>query len=138
MGAWEKFQLGWLNYEVAFAGERSSHRSVRRRTNTKQAQALFTVLPDKLVTEVIGAPYAGDNFYYSGQGNDLDNVMYRQFDLAAGSTMTAQVNVRHRGRLGLRVRRGLDRRWCIVDPDRDQRVDDVETQRPELRLRHHR
>src|SRR5690606_25016791 len=26
MGAWEKFQLGWLDYDVAFSGERSKHR----------------------------------------------------------------------------------------------------------------
>ena len=31
MGAWEKLQLGWLNYEVAYAGERVEHRSARRR-----------------------------------------------------------------------------------------------------------
>ena len=26
MGAWEKFQLGWLNYEVAHAGQKSEHK----------------------------------------------------------------------------------------------------------------
>ena len=26
MGVWEKFQLGWLNYEVAFAGSKSEHK----------------------------------------------------------------------------------------------------------------
>ncbi|MDH3303533.1 MAG: immune inhibitor A [Acidimicrobiia bacterium] len=92
MGAWEKFQLGWLNYEVAFAGERSTHRLGPASTNTKQAQALFTVLPDKLVTEVIGSPFAGEKFYYSGQGNNLDHVMYREFDLGAGSTLSARVD----------------------------------------------
>jgi immune inhibitor A len=35
--------------------------------------------------------YAGDYFYYSGQGNDLDNLMYREFDLPAGASLTAQV-----------------------------------------------
>jgi immune inhibitor A len=91
-GAWEKFQLGWLNYEVASAGAKSQHKLGPAETNTKQAQGLFVVLPDKEVTETIGDPYAGEYFYYSGAGNDLDNVMYRAFDLGAGSTLTAQVN----------------------------------------------
>jgi len=92
MGAWEKFQLGWLNYDVAFAGERSMHRLGPAETTTQQAQGLFVVLPPKEVTVDLGDPYAGDHFYYSGNGDDLDNVMYREFDLPAGAMLTAQVN----------------------------------------------
>jgi immune inhibitor A len=92
LGAWEKFQLGWLNYEVAFAGEKSSHKLGPAETNTKQAQGLFVVLPQKEVTTNIGAPYAGEYFYYSGQGNDLDNLMYKSVNLPAASSLTAQVN----------------------------------------------
>jgi immune inhibitor A len=47
MGAWEKFQLGWLNYEVAYAGAKSEHKLGPMETNTKQAQGLFVVLPKK-------------------------------------------------------------------------------------------
>ena len=92
MGAWEKFQLGWLNYEVAVAGQTSSHKLGPADTNTKQAQGLFVVLPQKEVVTNIGAPYAGDHFYYSGSGNNLDNLMYKSFNLPAGSSLTAQVN----------------------------------------------
>jgi len=92
MGAWEKFQLGWLNYEVAFAGQKSEHKLGPAETNTKQAQGLFVVLPDKEVVTEIGTPYAGDYFYYSGAGNNLDNLMYRDFNLGPGSSLTAQVN----------------------------------------------
>ncbi len=92
MGAWEKFQLGWLNYEVAFAGQTSSHKLGPAETNTKQAQGLFVVLPQKEVITNIGSPYAGDHFYYSGSGNNLDNFMYKSFNLPAGSSLTAQVN----------------------------------------------
>ena len=91
MGAWEKFQLGWLDYDVAFAGQRSFHRLGPAETTTNRAQALFVVLPDKEVTVDLGMAYAGDYFYYSGQGNDLDNLMYREFDLPAGASLTAQV-----------------------------------------------
>ena len=49
MGAWEKLQLGWLNYETAYAGVKSQHRLGPAEFNTKQAQALVVVLPDKEV-----------------------------------------------------------------------------------------
>ncbi len=92
MGAWEKFQLGWLDYEVSFAGEKSTHKLGPASATTKQAQALFTVLPDKQVAEEIGTPYEGDTFLYSGQGNDLDNVAYVEANLTGTSQLTAQVD----------------------------------------------
>jgi immune inhibitor A len=91
MGAWEKFQLGWLNYEVAAAGRKSSHKLGPAETNTKQAQAVFVLLPDKEVNTVVGAPYAGTGFYYSGSGNNLDTRMARAFTLPAGAQLSAQV-----------------------------------------------
>jgi len=93
MGVWEKFQLGWLNYEVAFAGSKSEHKLGPSIANTKQAQGLFVVLPDKGVTENIADPYSGSYFYYSGSGNNLDNTMSRSVTLPAGVvSMTAMVN----------------------------------------------
>jgi immune inhibitor A len=92
MGGWEKFQLGWLNYEVAFAGQKSAHKLGPAETNTKQAQGVFVVLPQKEVTENIAAPFSGSYFYYSGSGNNLDNSMTRSVTLPAGATLTAKVN----------------------------------------------
>lgn len=92
LGVWEKFQLGWLNYDVAYAGEQSIHRLGPAETNTRLAQGLFVVLPDKLVVTNIADPYSGDYFYYSGAGNNLDNYMYKSFNLASGSSLTAMVN----------------------------------------------
>ncbi|HKJ56422.1 MAG TPA: immune inhibitor A domain-containing protein [Nitriliruptoraceae bacterium] len=92
MGAWEKLQLGWLDYEVAFQGESSTHKLGPASASTKQAQALITLLDDKMVVEQIGSPFAGEQFYYSGQGNDLDNLMYANLDLPPNATMTAQVD----------------------------------------------
>ena len=92
-GVWEKFQLGWLNYEVAWAGYKSEHKLGPAEANTKQAQGLFVVLPDKEVTEQIAEPSSGSYFYYSGAGNNLDNTMTRDFTLPAGTPMlTAKVN----------------------------------------------
>jgi len=91
MGAWEKFQLGWLNYEVARAGVKSEHKLGPMETNTKQAQGVFVILPKKEVTTNIGSPYAGSFYYYSGAGDYLNNFMYKAVDLPASSSLTAMV-----------------------------------------------
>lgn len=92
MGAWEKLQLGWLDYEVARADTKSSHRMGPASATSKHAQSVITILPQKQVTEVIGEPYAGENFYYSGQGNNIDHVMYTEATLSGSDTLTAQVD----------------------------------------------
>ncbi len=92
MGVWEKFQLGWINnYEVAQAGVKSEHKIGPSTTNTKQAQALFVVLPNKSVTVNIGKPYEGSAYYYSGSGDELNNLMYKSVSLTADSKLTAKV-----------------------------------------------
>ncbi len=82
--AWEKFQLGWLNYDVAFTGKNASFKLGPAETNTKQNQGVFVVLPKKEVTSFIGDAFAGSYFYHSGSGNDLDNDMTRPITLGAG------------------------------------------------------
>jgi immune inhibitor A len=93
LGVWEKFQLGWLNYEVAYADNKSTHKLGPAETNTKQAQGLFVVLPDKEVTNEIQDPYSGSYFYYSGAGNNLDHFMYQAFTFPPNSSLTAMVNI---------------------------------------------
>jgi immune inhibitor A len=92
MGAWEKFQLGWLNYDIAYAGKKSVHKLGPMEFNTNQAQALFVILPEKSVTTEIGKPYDGYNFYYSGSGDDLDNYMYKSIAVTSGTAISAKVN----------------------------------------------
>lgn len=92
MGAWEKFQLGWLNYEVTYAGQSSVHRLGPMEFNTKQAQGLFVILPKKEVVTEIGSPFNGLHFYYSGSGDNLDNYMTKSFYLSEGASLSAKVN----------------------------------------------
>jgi immune inhibitor A len=92
LGAWEKFQLGWLNYQVAAAGKKAEFKLGPAETNTKQAQGLFVVLPKKAVVAHIGDPYAGNNFYFSGSADDLRNQMTKAFTLPSDATLTAKVN----------------------------------------------
>ena len=91
MGAWEKFQLGWLDYDVAFAGQKSSLTLGPAEHRTKKSQGAFVVLPDNVVELELGAPYAGEQYYYSGNGNDLDNTMTKAVTVGAGD-LTAQVS----------------------------------------------
>ena len=109
MGAWEKLMLGWLNYEVAFAGKKSEHKLGPAETNTKQAQALVVVLPPKTLVSELVEPFEGDYFYYSGQGDGLSNALLRDFTLPAGATLSAQVN--------FDIEFGFDFAYLIVSQD---------------------
>jgi immune inhibitor A len=92
MSAYEKIFLGWSNYQVASFGQKASVKLGPAETNTKQAQTLVVLLPDKKVDTFLGDPFAGSYFYQSGSGNNLDNSMSRQVSLPAGAvSLSAQV-----------------------------------------------
>ncbi len=56
MTAWDKLQLGWLNYDTAKAGVNSWHKLGVAEYNTKHKQALVVELPKKAVTTEIVTP----------------------------------------------------------------------------------
>ena len=93
MSTWDKFQLGWLNYEAVFPGDKKKEIKLGpMEANTKQAQAAIVVLPDKSVTRNVGTPFAGSKFYYSGAANNLTTEMTRSVALPAGPvTLSAKV-----------------------------------------------
>ncbi len=92
MSAYEKIYLDWSNYTVMSYGAKASLKLGPASTNTKQAQQLVLLLPDKQVDFPVGDPYSGDNFYFSGSGNDLDNSMTRDVTLPAGAvSLSAKV-----------------------------------------------
>ncbi|RBY96291.1 peptidase M6 [Blastococcus sp. TF02-8] len=90
MGAWEKLQLGWLNYEVVAPGAKKSTKVGPSTANTKQAQAVISLLPPKVVQIDLGKPAEGTDFWYSGKGDNLDNSMLTAKP-ANARTLTAQV-----------------------------------------------
>lgn len=93
LGAYEKLLLGWLNYEVAFAGRKSEHKLGPAGANTKQAQAVVVVLPPRARDVEIYEPLAGSSFaQWSTSGNNLDTNLAKGFALAGGGTLTADVN----------------------------------------------
>ncbi|MER6627219.1 immune inhibitor A domain-containing protein [Streptomyces sp. NPDC000987] len=81
MNAWDKLQLGWLDYDVAQAATRSTHKLGVAEYNTKNAQALVVELPRKEVTTEVVAPAQGASQWWSGSGNDLRNTLTRSVDL---------------------------------------------------------
>ena len=119
LGAYEKFQLGWLGcpscpggsfYQVVRHGEQASIKLGPANSATKNTpQAFFVLLPDNRVDNNIGAPFAGSKFYYSGSGNDLDNLMYKQVTLPANATLTAKVRYE--------IEEGWDYAYVVVSTD---------------------
>lgn len=89
MSAYEKIFLDWSNYQVVGYRQPAAVKLGPASANTKQAQQLVLLLPDKNVSTNVGTPYAGAFMYYSGAGNDLDNRMTRQVTLPAGSVSLA-------------------------------------------------
>lgn len=84
LGAWNKLQLGWLDYEIATAGQQRTYRLGPEEYNSANPQALVVVLPKKTVTTEVGAAFEGSRQWWSGTGNDLDNTMTRQVTVPAG------------------------------------------------------
>ncbi|MGW1778515.1 immune inhibitor A domain-containing protein [Streptomyces sp. NPDC002143] len=88
MNAWDKLQLGWLDYDVAKAGVKSTHTLGVAEYNTKNAQALVVQLPEKEVTTEVVAPAEGATQWWSGSGDNLRNSLTRTVDLT-GRTSAA-------------------------------------------------
>ncbi|MEU6376955.1 immune inhibitor A domain-containing protein [Streptomyces sp. NPDC046909] len=85
MNAWDKLQLGWLDYDVAKAGKKSTHKLGVAEYNTKNAQALVVQLPEKTVTTDVTTPAQGATQWWSDTGDDLENTLTRTVDLTGKS-----------------------------------------------------
>ncbi|CAM5671397.1 immune inhibitor A [Streptomyces violaceorubidus] len=86
MNAWDKLQLGWLNYDTAKAGVNSWHKLGLAEYNTKHKQGLVVELPKEEVTTEIVPPAEGKTQWWSGSGNDLKNTLSRSVDLTGKSS----------------------------------------------------
>lgn len=85
MTAWDKLQLGWLNYDTAKAATTSEHKLGLAEYNTRHKQALVVNLPKKKVTTEIVQPAQGANQWWSGSGDNLANTLTRSVDLTGKS-----------------------------------------------------
>ncbi|MCN9239243.1 immune inhibitor A [Streptomyces sp. RY43-2] len=92
MNAWDKLKLGWLNYDTAKAGEKSSHKLGLAEYNTKDKQALVVSLPDKAVTTEVVTPAQGATQWWSGSDDDLRSTLTRSVDLTGKSSATLSLD----------------------------------------------
>jgi immune inhibitor A len=92
MNAWDKLQLGWLNYDTAKAGTQSTHKLGVAEYNTWDKQGLVVTLPDKAVTTTITEPAQGSYQWWSGSGNNLKNTLTRSVDLTGRSSATLSLD----------------------------------------------
>ncbi|RKQ90987.1 immune inhibitor A [Solirubrobacter pauli] len=86
LGAWDKLQLGWLDYEIVPAGQNRTLDLGPHEYNSAKAQGVVVPLPQKTVSHDVGAPAAGAKQWWSGTGNDLDNTLTRSVAVPAGTT----------------------------------------------------
>ncbi|MGB9012164.1 MAG: immune inhibitor A domain-containing protein [Aeromicrobium sp.] len=93
LGAWEKLQLGWLDYEAVSATQKKTVELGPQEYNSKKAQGAVVVLPEKEITRELGAPASGDKQFFSGSGDDLATSMTTEVDLTGktGGELTAKV-----------------------------------------------
>ncbi|MFD9485541.1 immune inhibitor A domain-containing protein [Streptomyces sp. NPDC059991] len=85
MTAWDKLQLGWLNYATAKAATHSTTKLGVAEYNTNDKQALVVELPKKPVTTTIVKPAEGSKQWWSGMGDNLNNTLTRSVDLSGKS-----------------------------------------------------
>ncbi|WP_146362317.1 immune inhibitor A domain-containing protein [Arthrobacter yangruifuii] len=74
MGAWEKLQLGWLDYDTATAGTKSTHKLGPSFHATKKQQALVVTLPRDAAGN--GRYYIAENRQYLGFDATLQTGPY--------------------------------------------------------------
>jgi len=102
LGAFEKFQLGWLGceacpggkfYQVVKYGDPATKLKLGPAEGaTKQPQALFVTLPDKRKETKVADPKTGAYLYYSSMGDEINTSMTKAYTLPAGASLTADVS----------------------------------------------
>ncbi|QNE77075.1 M6 family metalloprotease domain-containing protein [Streptomyces finlayi] len=92
MTAWDKLQLGWLDYDTAKAGKKSLHKLGVSAYNTKDKQALVVELPEKAVTTTVTKPAEGSKQWWSDMGDDLSNTLTRSVDLTGKSAASLDLS----------------------------------------------
>jgi immune inhibitor A len=88
MGAWEKLQLGWLDYTTVPFGEDTSVKLSQADLATKSGsvQALVVPLPERTVSSDRNTPHSGKAEWWSGFGDNLNSTLTRTVDLTGAKT----------------------------------------------------
>jgi immune inhibitor A len=95
MAAWDKLQLGWLDYEVVVAGQTKTLELGPHEYNSAKPQGVVVVLPDKVKTTQLGAPFAGARQWWSTKGDNLDTTLTRPLDLTGKTSAALSLKARY-------------------------------------------
>lgn len=92
MGAWEKLALGWLGDDLArvsVGADAMIDLGPAETATRNRYQALRVDLPNYTrTTNVFPVDGADPNYYYSGQGDDIDNNMAKTVSFAAATPIS--------------------------------------------------
>ncbi len=92
MGAWEKLQLGWLDYRTVTYGQDATVKLGPAGQDVKtNSQAVVVTMPDKTTTTAYNTPHSGTKEWWSGQADNLTSTLARPVDLT-GATTSASVD----------------------------------------------
>lgn len=83
LSAWDKLQLGWLDYEIVVAGQKRTLELGPHEYNSDKPQGAVVVLPKKEVTTELVAPPEGAQSWWSGSGDDYTATLTRSLTLPA-------------------------------------------------------
>ncbi|WP_405094118.1 immune inhibitor A [Micromonospora sp. NBC_01392] len=95
LGAWNKLQLGWLDYEVVVAGQKRTLELGPQEYNSAKAQAAVVVLPQRAYEFQNGKPFEGTKQFFSGNEDDLNTTMTRSIDLTGKSSAAVSMKGRY-------------------------------------------
>ncbi|MEV0394555.1 immune inhibitor A domain-containing protein [Polymorphospora rubra] len=95
LGAWNKLQLGWLDYEVVVAGQKRTLELGPQAYNTNKAQAVVVVLPQREYSFDLGAPFEGTKQFFSGNENDRNDSLATSIDLTGKTSASVSLKGRY-------------------------------------------
>ena len=111
LGAWNKLQLGWFDYEAVAAGAKKTLDLGPQEYSSDKPQGAVVVLPKKNITVDNGAPASGEKQFWSGMGDDLSNTMTTDLALSGKSDATLTAKVRYS------IEEGYDNAYLQVSDD---------------------
>src|SRR6478735_7223464 len=85
--AWEKLQLGWLDYQtVSYGKDTKVKLGPADRDGKKTPQAILVNLPDKDVRTDYNTPHSGATEWWGGSADGLNTTLTRTIDLTSATT----------------------------------------------------
>ncbi len=95
LSAWDKLQLGWLDYVATEAGSTKTIDLGPHEYNSAKPQAAIVILPEKEVTAEYGDPFAGERMWWSTKGDNIDTSMTQAVDLTGATSAAIDMKARY-------------------------------------------